>query len=390
MSTSPWNLYVDESGSSYDPNDLLVVVGIALNDPESPASTARLRRELERVYPVCPWPPHASSLNINASRLAAHLLVPEAPGETAQARLLRGLVREPCRRAQSSSDSSLDGFQRAIQQGRFPAFDQLQACDAWLSMHFPGIWHKLSHFRAAEDRRMRALLSMLARTFAPDKLLLLVSASKVADARPVERQMGSTCVKRDPYVCLAEGLFERLFCLRCAGGASVESVWARLATRNIEIHGFPKPVGLYPIYVGDIVKGAMDFPMDPAARSSVRVIPLGPLNRYDSTAHPLLVVADYLANRLRKFLLRAPSLEGLERCPALGLPGQSRIPLKAVPRAAPSLGALPTIAGGGKARELVRQAFELRASPACDGITPTWARQQAEAWCRVAHEGGWV
>lgn len=397
MQDESWILYVDESGSPDDPDDVHVVAGLLLRDTETPALEARLRTALGDVFPLWPWPPHASELNFPASRVAAALRAPPSLDESVDAGRLRARVEPLKVLIQTSSEPIALGFLAAVERwagGARLDYDALRMADGWLRGVAARPWQALREECDRQEQRMQELLSDIGARYGSGDAAVLVAASLRGSPAAPTRGLPATTrhsIRRDRYVRSLELVLERA-ALLLRGGQDRRTTWLRVATRDIQIVGItPRNrfgVPLYPHFVGDIVTTAVEHPdgLDPATRARLRLVPIGSPNRYDSTAHPGLVLADWIANRARRALadlpLEADPAEALAAHGALGAIDRP-LPLHLVPRRGG--GPLPTAGTEGPAQRAVRDTFDGRpADP--DLITPRWARELARPWIDRALE----
>jgi len=105
-----------------------------------------------------------------------------------------------------------------------------------------------------------------------------------------------------------------------------------------------------------------------------------PLYSWNARTPPGLVLADFVANRLRSALRPGPGLLPLES----QFSKKVGFFLSAVPQGWPAH-ELPSLAATGAPQEALRQAFLLRPPPHpwLPGVTPRWSREQGMKWLSI-------
>lgn len=124
-------------------------------------------------------------------------------------------------------------------------------------------------------------------------------------------------------------------------------------------------------------------PKVPELSPPLRMITGRPVDlNHDQTAHPGLVLADHLSNRLFGALCSSQT-HGWERL-KVEAGFRFAVPLETVMRGAALKDLLPGLASDGRPSAAVRGAFGGVVPPDLTNVTPPWAREQAEAWVAAA------
>lgn len=398
-----WTLYLDESGRAKSPQELFVFAGLLIRSPETPAAEARLREALEATFPLWPWPPHAAPLNLPASRLAAVALTQPAASEDARARALRDACA-PLLRELEARPPATEKFQLRLASDRMPPVDAIKSCDGWLRSTSPTAYRRLARLCSEDERQMRLLVGRVAELCGSDATLVAAIGPGDEGLKPESMELRS-----DGWVQTLEALFERVLMLLWRQSGPSERLWVRVADRDVDVGGVQpirrRGVPAMPWVIGDIARAAAAMPgLAPSLASvggNVRVVPMGSPNVFDESVHPGLVLADWIANRVRRAALRTlPSRarepgEGwaelrreLVRCGALGI-GPSTLAAGLAPRCSPDRGEHPAVAGVPEARRRIQHAVRTSADVDVTDLQPSWARDQAVVWVGTAATGAW-
>ena len=365
MVSDEWVLYVDESGD-FGEDRFSCVVGLAMREQESGELERRLRAAVESCFPLVPWPPHASRLNIPVSRAAACLLS-DGGHEELRARCAPAL--EALRAARD--EAALRGFWGSIRAGRMPAFVDLQLADAWLLVGTPEAYSPLRALSQLQMRRMGQVLCALSSAYGADDVFVVGSVLSGPGATP----------SQDGYLCCLEGLFGRLLALIDAEGVR-QAVRFRVATRHIE----DQTLGVRLPLNAKHVLGAARAARACAARlldaePGVRCVPLEHQTRYDARVHAGVVLADFLANRVYR-VLRASGLSW--HWPKLEDEVRHRTGLAPATRARRFDTVLPALAFEGSLQDWLMSG-RVAGQPLPIG-SPRWAEEQARRWAEAAGE----
>lgn len=331
-----WQLFVDESGAGWRGEERFLLGGVLV--PHRPTTSFRtdLERRLRAASPGLPWPIHAQRLAIPAARLEAVRL--GADGCSAVARSLAERIADLAEPAVQAWARSLEGRK----ESELPALLEL---DLWLRRSHPGDHAALT----GEARRVETAL--LAELAAVRGAVAVASVDPPASDGPRAR-----------YLRVFQGLLERV--------ALVVDPRDRVLVRSAR---YPE--------VDRVDLAAAIRDLVPQVRRPAFLEATAP-ERWADGLHPGLVLADLVANRLR----RATSgdwervVRRIERT--------LRIPVVA---ATPHGSALPTLAAEGSPRRAV--SLRLSGAPADRAVSEIdraavqgWAREQAEAWIRALGE----
>lgn len=344
------HLFIDESGDFDAATDTHVVAGLLLVGSPPGTNPAELRRTLRGLAPLLPWPLHARvynhpvALGLAALARGGHAAARDAL-DVSLARLAVA-ARDALAPAHGALLAEVDA---AFAAGRDPRDAALRELNRGLRLAAPDVHDELERLA----RRVPAALRRVAAALGAgaDQPCLAVAAARCA---PGDAGQG------DPYLSLLAVLVER---------AARVLVLAELAD---ELH--VRPLGrdvLDPVLGRRAPLHVRHFgPLQErlrAARIPLRVVPQ-PVARYDADVHPLLVLADFGANRLRR-VLDAPEapLATIERRvqDEVGAPARRRPPDRS------NLAA----AGAAWRRTQGTPAASIDWTGAC-----RWAREQAEEW----------
>jgi hypothetical protein len=356
-------LFVDESGSFEDADGTSCVVGIVVEAPLRALPPRCLEEALKNDVPWLPWPLHASFYNLGAYHLISwmrakgkqrsvfplgdklgHLenLVLQSRDEPS--RDVRKIVARPdvvvpyelvCR------------LQRSLEQTAPDAMLALRTC-----------------VDLVEDRLRKRLGALSAETKA-----FVVAAAAAPDSERDSREP-------DLYLSALAAMLERLASLVLE---MTREIWPVIAVRGVSMGGTPRLLDaslvgrLWTEAVRTVVPGTPPPMMWPAKP-----------DRYDARVHPGLVLADFVANRLRGPLSsKRTGWQALRGTLATSVVLPVSLPLDGIE--------LPSVAADGAARQAVRlartygatQQTTSQTSPwlgELERCTRAWAREQATAW----------
>lgn len=363
MASDEWVLYVDESGD-FGEDPYSCVVGLTMREQECGKLERDLRAAVEGCFPLVPWPPHATALNIPVSRAAACLLSEAGHDQ----------VRSACSRAvealrAAKEEPALRDFWRCVEAGRMPAYSQLRAADAWLKAKDGGAHERLRQLVRVQDRRMRRLLRGLALSGGEDDVFVVGAVQARQGGAPED----------DGYLRCLEALFERLIALVDAEGVR-QAVRFRVATRHVDEPSLGVRIPLNAKHVVDLVQDAKALAAKLIeAEPGVRCVPLEHQTKYDERVHAGVVLADFLANRVRR-VLRSSKLSWSEV--GKGVRGRTGIAPEARARRFDAV--LPALTFEGPLRSWLltsRGVEELQSMRA-----PRWAVEQARRWAEAVRQ----
>ncbi len=380
-----WLLYVDESGDDHNPDDVHLVGGLLLQANDSTGLDRLLRRALEDVYPLWPWPPHATELRFVSARVAAAMRSTSAEeSERAErlrektdplVQLTRASREEPARALCELAADWKAGTRR---------YEVLRDADRWLRKQDRGAFEALRRECEAQERRLQQYLAALGRVgVARATVLLTVSPRYEPDVPADGLPATPRCqVRRNRYVRALEALLTSATELLAGDGGTIRLYAAtRRVARTPTPKGRADSVDLFPHVVADIAdSGRSGLPRPTAAPE---LLPLGNPNSYDEAVVPGIVFADWIVNRARRALREVGrSGELREHLVASGALGTAEEPLPV--RFAPVRGgeALPTVSVDGAPWRAVREALAGR-DPALPNMAP-WVRGVTVPWVAAA------
>lgn len=335
-----WILAIDESGRIDDPRDHALLGGVLLRERDTGLFRTELRRAIEKSLPGVPWPPHATDLRLVSTRPSfAARGVPDAPLSATHAALKWNLG--PTTSTNRASLEALSERAGELPEALCSALDDQVAWD----------FDQLARVTAALG--------------GDEGTAWVVAAWESAGA-------GEAGVPR--YLRLLDALAERVeLCLERQQGR------AGGITHDVLIHSSTFGVD------GQRVR-ASDLGRVSSVQRGIRWTPTTPQEAKEPGVHPLLIVADFVCNRLRRVI-------GEKVSPDMTW---SRLSTRTASSAglAPECGvhsiacALPTVAALGVPQQVLSRRLERGPDPAAisndlaslRGCEPTWAREQAEAW----------
>jgi hypothetical protein len=293
-------------------------------------------------------------------------------------------VRELAGRALAAIEARDGAIAEAVRslasEGREPGNEQLIAWDGLLRAHAPSLADELELLVEQDAHRMRQVLAGTATLFgaeAPgDAFIVAATDTGHVDGYAVEDPV----VARDRYLALLGVLFERTLALLCERVEADARVWTTAARRTVE----RRDVGRFPLMprnIGAAAAVAASFPLFDAGRTRCPKLVPADVRAYDAAVTPGLVLADFVANRLRGALRRIGHLswERLERISG----AQLELPVAAKPRFLEYASPIPAIAATGAPNAAIWSAFRGTAvETSLDGVRP-WARGQAAIWCDI-------
>lgn len=288
-----WQLYVDESGRFSDPGDDVVVAGVLTPDMDA-AQPAKLARRLADAAPL-PWPLHAAYLHRPAWWLLS-LLNPAAGLDRTYPEIYRRaadvLIRSGGEQLLSTLESVRSGV--SVDETLIPIDRMMRHSDRDL-------------YRAIEDQiaqAQQAIWQVVGSVFAANGNVVLCTEMWRGAAYDValdERQRETA-----RYNQLLKGVFERLSgALRALGGT--HEVRVQVLTRPVVDRVLAHKVALHFRHVSSILREALP-PDDRFVHIVVDDVP-----EFNDRAHPALVVADFVANRVRGVTASSAHLAEVER-----------------------------------------------------------------------------
>jgi hypothetical protein len=362
-----WELYVDETGDFSAPDARVCVTGLLVDESREPLPVEPLRDCLRVVYPLIPFPPHATELKQLSTFVAAYGLH-GCPVDD------RSFVERPFKRAyehlMSSADPVALAFGNSLQNSAIPRREVRLACDTLLRANLPLEAAELETYGRRCHRRMADLFDTVGSLWGP-KECYVVAAWDVDGGG--EEFGGAPAVHADRYLRTLAVLLERVVMLLRAPEGPCQQVRLRVAVRDLH----PGPGAVRREHIGLVAAAAAGFPwLSTDVSGTVQFEPLEP-ERFDIRVHPGLVLADHIANRLFP-LSTEPTWVAMERAGRRAF----AIPISGECRA---LGRdLPAFCATGSARRSIFGGLQQTAAVNLANIHPGWARDQARQWVAAA------
>lgn len=374
---SRWSLFIDESGG-FSPGETSLVAGV-LVAREAASLDGTLREALADVWGPAPFPPHATDLRRPVSRVLYAEWAPRRAGARMEPGRFWSAMRGPVRAlAAALEGSAFAGRLAAIRGGAFPTWADMVEAERVVRTH--AAYPALRKVAEDQDLAMRGLLGRVVSRLGAGSVSIV---GALADGEPPGPPPARAAVREDAYVRALTAVVERV--ARLGDGAEID---LRVLTRGVEVGG----LGTIPMQGHFLRPLAEEAARRAGARP--RFVTTAAALRYGDDAdqgrpfHPMLAVADWVANRLRHVADERPrSYDALvERLVAGGVVPAAEL-LTRAPILAPQVGALPTIGAAGPPEAAVRAAFR-GTRPELGGPGPKWAWAQAAAWVDAA--GRWA
>ncbi|MCA9530191.1 MAG: hypothetical protein KC543_08640 [Myxococcales bacterium] len=381
-----WLLFVDESGNLDEARELAVVAGVLVRLDGDPAwFEQQVRAAIEWAYPGVAYPPHATVLNkttgLVASTYRRHLRDPSAG---APRPALRAAWDALCAAApELPAAARVVAATRKHQEPRDWA--DLEECDRYLKRHHGGAYEGALGLAQQGGAGMARALARLPTCAAADSNKPRPAAFVVAAAaRDVDDafDLGATGDRTvtDRYLSLLGAMLERTMLLLRAEPPAHHEVRLAVATRHVPRPGLPA-TPLTASDVGEVVGRVIGYPFLPAeGLGDARLrFHCDATPKYDARVHPGVVLADFVANRLRRILGQAIGSTPYSRV-AENASRDISLPVEQAAAALQDAGPLPTLAADGQPRAAIRAHLEAEADAAPLPARPRWARDEASAW----------
>jgi len=371
-------LFVDESGDFKDPDAEVAVAGVWMQTYDSAQMRLRLERALRQVVPVGPYPPHANRLRY-PGWLALASMVEVADNERGAA--IRKRAAPAVRAIQSSAEAAAqqgrDAVRACAESGKEIPWEVAREVDEWLQQIEERSHRALKWAVRDMDGAFVQLLSHLQTDVLDGGRCCVAGAWEGREAGPPSDEAP------DRYVALLEALIERVFTIAADRKPPMQLVHAHVATRWVTRPGVPRgedpaSKALRTRDITEAFRQAAGFPVG-CKPAHVQFFPHPPAS-YDRTVHPGIVLADFVANRLRGRVLHGtPTWSDVTQRAghAVGMAVDVR------PRLARNVEA-PSLAAQGQPREVVRSAFEGQSPAGSAAQAPPWANDQARVWVDLA------
>ena len=374
MSSNTWQLFVDESGAfEKQPNRPSVVAGLLLQHENHPDLEAALRKKLSDAYPMIPYPPHATDLNMPASRVAACLVwEAQSPGKRpASDKATFSACAEAIKSVRSIRHDYKD-FLAVVERGGWPTWELLYATTSQMKAETLPPIRKLMQ---AQDLHMGKVLDTILKNC--PCCTLLASRSGL----PHEQPTGID------YMSQLRALFERVLMLLASQDPVPTDLLLHIAERRVpnDRAGVELPI------VSRDVQEAWQQAEEALFGQSrnVRLTGVHAVAQlppaYDGNVHPGVVIADFVSNRLC-----GPAGDGGTSLNSLRSYVRKRtgLPMAMNRRGVTSDDPLPTVTACGRPTEAVRDAYRnLPKGASVKAVQPRWAREQAVEWIAALRPG---
>jgi len=367
-----WDLFIDESGDFSDPDDEVVVAGLLIQGDTLGSYPAQLRASLKIAAPDLPWPLKASDLNLPVLFALARASRSGTTTASGRSDAVTSVVVGHLRQTAAADVERVVGDLRAGRRAPYEMLARLDHLAQQKREQYIALRSLAGESAVQIGRLIRALADQTRVT--PSAVVLAacgetvrgdISASAAAGADPETRR----------YLDLLRWVVARAVDIvsRYAGGQEIHlNVLERSVTE--EILGQTRRTALHLRHVGPLIR---EVERVCSGSSATRVgIKLDQVSVYDERMHPALVLADFVANRVRRSL----------RHPAARLALIESALLAEVPCAVRSgEPAASHLAAAGWAQESIEQVRH--GNPDVAGAPPArsrdWAVEQASEWCEV-------
>lgn len=291
-----WLLFVDESGDFASEGE--AVVGGVLAREDHILGQAGFGEWLRAAVPWSPWPIHAAHVNSEGYQLLMYEHQHRA-GKCERDAILEDALR----RLTEVPSHELDRCRAAVGRGARPDIHDLRAVVRRLSrLHRASLRSRVHRYRTAM-RRAVGILADEAGVLGAAGMSLVV-ASQSGPHRPAKLPEPASAERTARYVELLGRCIERATCIVAAlrNGPGVapatsdeDEIRLTIATRDVFDPVLGTDAALHFRHLAPLVTAGNSV----AAACGARSIPLA-IVAYDSTAHPLLVIADHAVNRARE------------------------------------------------------------------------------------------
>lgn len=371
-----WSLFIDESGD-LDHDDFGLVAGLIFAEAPDPSHSAAITQALVRAVPSAPWPLHAWLIDRPAGRVWG--ILHEGRGGSFPhpdyKRAADALRAADDRDAIALADHALRGGHQE------PARELVRRADAWLSARHPRLADAVRQRLTVEATEIRGVLAQVfADHYGPSEAFVVAAAGDSLatgeDLHGASYGTGPHSLRPDRYLVLLEGLFERTFQLLGRDPHTTHEVHVQIATRGVGRLSVPGFSNLDRRDATEVVTRAATHPPGKWAGASVRLVVERASSLRGADAHGCLVLADYVANRIRRQLLQGNWKSVRRRCV-----DQVAVAVEREANALTGRDSVPTLASAGTPRKRLQQGFAGEDVSLSSG--GRWSVQQAALWLKA-------
>lgn len=368
-----WKCFIDESGDLDGGGDMVVLAGYLMPERDDPSMLPRLKKMIRHQAPLVPWPFHRWI----ATKPAMYPIWREARSDVQLAPKLDAACQQAIEVWEERSAERLKEARRNRDQGDEPGPTLLKSLKRTLKKADYGAFYVLQQHSERICRRISQLPSVISgeRRGGESQGLVFMVAH---DGRKEKD-------RKEPYYALLTRLLERLRdVLALMEGEQVVTVEA--AGRYAAHPDLPER-GRWgrriPLSREHLVKSCREVTGEPKGERLAPRIRLSAegVSAYDEEVSAGLVMADGLANSLRRKLFRRPHLADLHR----HVQKEFQLP---VATGTASLSHLAAMGRPSRALELARAGSFEEAHEELEPMDKRWPREQAEQWLQFFQSDG--
>jgi hypothetical protein len=364
-----WDLFIDESGDFADLDDEVVVAGLLIHGDTPGSNPAQLRRSLQAAAPDLPWPLKASDLNLPVLFALARTA---RSGPTPCRDDAIAAVVARLRQSAAVDVETLIGELRAGRRAPYDALARLEQVARQDWAQYQALRSLAGESAVQIGRLIRALADQTQATPSP---VLLAACGETARGDISPSAPAGTDAETRRYLDLLRWVVSRAADI-VARFDGKQHIHLHVLDRWVgeEILGQTRRAPLHLRHVSPLVREVeRAFSTDSATRLSIK---LDQISVYDERMHPALVLADFVANRVRRSLRHPAGRLALIESALLA---EVHCTVRSGEPAASHL------AAAGWAQESIEQVRQ--GNPDVAGAPPArsrdWAVEQASEWCEV-------
>lgn len=364
-----WWLYVDESGNFAKTTDHVVVAGLLIKEQATAAGQATLKVTLHGAAPHVPWPLHASRIKIPIM----HALWARQKGPKHCSTQLAATSASALETLTEYEEARLRRVETAFIKRRQPRWNDLTELDTTLARVAPHIYVTLSDIAAEVLANIRHVLRTLAQHWLKNDEALVVCCSE-----PLPGEAAPPSGIGDRYLIMLETMLERLRDFAGWGGGE-HTINVRVLRRDVRDPALGMATSLHVRHLQQIVRN-LTSSNQVSRHDSVDRVSLKPIDTpsFDEAAHPGFILADLIANLLRRAMFNSGNLVRVN----MGAKRMIAFPLLC------GIASMPTIVATGALRRCVARARSTGSATNWNGQAALlnddglclWAREQAVRW----------